>query len=51
MSGYRLVLQKGDNFKMTQKRGPQRYVTATISGTVGPGGGQPVMREIFEKLQ
>jgi hypothetical protein len=53
MNSHRLLLQKGDNFTMAQKRGPQRYVTATISGTMGRDGGQPVMREILEqeKLQ
>ncbi|MCL4204828.1 MAG: transglutaminase-like domain-containing protein [Pirellulaceae bacterium] len=49
MNSYRLLLQKGDNFSMSQKRGPQRYVTPTISGTVGPDGGQPVMREVLEQ--
>jgi len=49
MASYRLLLQKGDNFKMAQKRGDQRYVTPTISGTIGPGGSQPVMREILEQ--
>jgi transglutaminase-like putative cysteine protease len=49
MNSYRLLLQKGDNFSMAQKRGPQRYVTPTITGTVGRDGGQPVMREILEQ--
>ncbi|MCH5375928.1 MAG: hypothetical protein JJ992_18310, partial [Planctomycetes bacterium] len=31
MNTYRLLLQKGDNFKMTQKRDAQRYVTPTMS--------------------
>jgi transglutaminase-like putative cysteine protease len=49
MPSYRLVLQKGDRFTMAQKRGPQRYVTPTISGTVDRDGTQPVLREILEK--
>jgi transglutaminase-like putative cysteine protease len=48
MPSYRLVLQKGDRFTMAQKRGPQRYVTSTISGTVDRDGAQPVLREILE---
>lgn|GEM_PF-2176470 len=50
MPTYSLILQKGDNFRMTQKRGPQRYVTATLTGTVGPRDGQPVLREIREPV-
>ncbi len=48
MPSYRLLLQKGDRFTMTQKRGPQRYVTPTISGNVERDGAQPVLREILE---
>ncbi|MEK6237888.1 MAG: transglutaminase-like domain-containing protein [Planctomycetales bacterium] len=50
MRSHRLIMQKGDNFRMTQKRGPQRYVTPTVSGTLVRGGGQPVLKEIREKL-
>lgn len=48
---YELLWQKGDKFRMSQKPGLQRYVTPTISGTIGPGGGQPVLREIREVLE
>jgi hypothetical protein len=44
------ILQKGDNFRMTQKSGPQRYVAPTASCMLGPGSGTPVIREIKEKL-
>jgi hypothetical protein len=50
MNRYQLLLQKGDNFRMAQKSGPQRYVTPTLSGTVARGAGQPVLREIRENL-
>jgi hypothetical protein len=49
MPSYRLLLQKGDRFTMAQKRGPQRYVTPTISGTVDRDGAQPILREILEQ--
>lgn len=49
MPSYRLLLQKGDRFTMAQKRGPQRYVAPTISGTVDRDGAQPILREILEQ--
>jgi transglutaminase-like putative cysteine protease len=51
MTRYELILQKGDNFHMSQKRGPQRYVTPTLSGSIGPQGGQPVLREIRQHVE
>ena len=48
ISTYQIIFQKGDRFLMKQKRGPQRYVTPTVSGLVGPGGAQPTLREIRE---
>lgn len=44
------ILQKGDNFRMSQKEGPQRYVAPTCSCMLSAGSGQPVIREIREKL-
>jgi hypothetical protein len=49
MPTYRVILQKGDSFRMSQKRGPQRYVTPTASGSAGPGGGQAEIREVNER--
>lgn len=51
MNRYQLLLQKGDNFRMAQKSGPQRYVTPTISGSVARGGTQPTLREIRENVE
>ena len=50
MPTYRVIVQKGDNFRMTQKRGPQRYVTPTASGTTGPGGGQAAIQAVDEAV-
>ncbi|MFT5523958.1 MAG: hypothetical protein ACI9HK_001907 [Pirellulaceae bacterium] len=50
MPTYSLILQKGDNFRMAQKRGPQRYVSATLTGKLGPRDGQPVLKEIREPV-
>ncbi len=44
------ILQKGDNFRMSQKEGPQRYVAPTCSCMLSAGSGQPVIREIREKV-
>lgn len=46
----RMILQKGDNFRMSQKPGPQRYVTPTVKGFPGPDGGQAVFEEISEAV-
>lgn len=46
----RMILQKGDNFRMSQKPGPQRYVTPTVKGFPGPDGGQAVFEEINEEV-
>jgi transglutaminase-like putative cysteine protease len=46
---HNVVLQKGDNFKMSQKKDLQRYVSETLSGLpAGAGGGQPVLRPVRE---
>jgi transglutaminase-like putative cysteine protease len=47
---YAPILQKGDSFRMSQQEQPQRYVAPTVSGMLSPGDGQPVIREIREKL-
>jgi hypothetical protein len=43
---YAPILQKGDNFRMSQKSGAQRYVAPTASCMLGRGSGTPVIREI-----
>lgn len=44
-----VVLQKGDNFKMSQKKERQRYVAETLSGLpVGRGDGRPTIRPVRE---
>ena len=48
---YDLLLQKGDNFRVSQRPDPQRYVSPTASGMLGAGSGQPVLREIREQVQ
>jgi hypothetical protein len=48
---YDLLLQKGDNFRISQRPDPQRYVSPTASGMLGAGSGQPVLREIREQLK
>lgn len=48
---YAPILQKGDNFRMSQKSGAQRYVAPTASCMLGPGSGTPVIREIREELK
>jgi transglutaminase-like putative cysteine protease len=47
---YDPILQKGDNFRMSQKSGAQRYVAPTASCMLGPGSGTPVIREIRENV-
>lgn len=44
------LLQKGDNFRMSQKDGPQRYVAPTCSCKLSADSGTPVIREIRERL-
>lgn len=46
MKRYKLIMQKGDNFRIRQQKQPQRYVTPTASGF---GDGQAALREIFEQ--
>jgi hypothetical protein len=44
-----VVLQKGDNFKMSQKKERQRYVAETLSGLpAGRGGGHPTIQPVRE---
>lgn len=50
MNRYQVLMQKGDNFRMSQKREPQRYVTPTISGSAARGGGQISLHEVRELL-
>ena len=49
MPRHQVVMQKGDNFKMSQKKKRQRYVTETLSGNLAAGS-QPTIRPIFEFL-
>jgi len=44
------ILGKGDRFRMSQKEGYQRYVAPTVSCMLSAGSGQPVIREVREKL-
>jgi len=48
MPDHRPVLQKGDNFKVPQKRTPQRYVAEFLRGLPVPGGGRPRVKWIHE---
>ena len=50
ISRYALIMQKGDNFRWSQKRGPQRYVMPTLSCSLGPRSDKPVLREIRQDL-
>ena len=43
----KIIMQKGDSFKMSQKKDRQRYVTETLSGLpAGRGGGTPSIRPV-----
>lgn len=51
MPEFRPVLQKGDNFKVPEKKEPQRYVAEFLTGTPTPGGGQPNVEFVRQLLQ
>jgi len=44
------ILQKGDNFKVPEKRKPQRYVAEFLKGIPTPGGGRPQVEFIREAV-
>ncbi len=50
MPEQRPILQKGDNFRVPEKKRPQRYVAEFLSGTTIQGGGKPKVRWVRELL-
>ena len=46
----RPILQKGDNFKVPEKRDPQRYVSEFLTGGAVKGGGRPRVKFLREEL-
>jgi len=50
MSDTRSILQKGDNFKVPEKREPQRYVSEFLKGNAVRGGGRPAVKFVRETL-
>jgi transglutaminase-like putative cysteine protease len=49
MTEDRPILQKGDNFKVPEERGPQRYVKQTL--TAKNAAADPVVKFVLEKVQ
>jgi hypothetical protein len=49
MSEERPILQKGDNFKVPDKRAPQRYVKQTL--TAKDAAAPPQVRFIMERVK
>ncbi|MEM8679392.1 MAG: transglutaminase-like domain-containing protein [Planctomycetota bacterium] len=47
----RPILQKGDNFKVPEKRDPQRYVSEFLTGDAIKGGGRPRVKFKREELR
>ena len=50
MPEYRPILQKGDNFKMPEKKGRQRYVSEQLKVADIPGGNEPKIEFVREIL-
>ena len=46
----RPILQKGDNFKVPEKKERQRYVAEFLRGNNRRGGGRPVVTFVREAL-
>lgn len=50
MPEFRPILQKGDNFRVPEKREPQRYVAEFLKGNAIRGGGNPTVQFVREVL-
>ena len=48
MPDHRPIMQKGDNFRVPEKRGPQRYVVDHLKIT--SAGGKPTVRFVREQV-
>jgi hypothetical protein len=46
----RPILQKGDNFKVPEKKEPQRYVAEFLTGNSARGSGRPVVQFLRDEL-
>jgi hypothetical protein len=51
MPELRPILQKGDNFMVPEKKGPQRYVAEFLKGSTLAGGGRPEVTFVREYVQ
>ncbi len=51
MPDMRPVLQKGDNFKVPEKKDRQRYVAEFLTGAATRGGGRPQVRFVRDVVQ
>ena len=50
MPEHRPILQKGDNFKVPEKRERQRYVAELLKGATARGGGRPKVQFVREQV-
>ena len=50
MAEQRPILQKGDNFRVPEKKRPQRYVAEYLHGLAVKGGGKPKVRWVRELI-
>ena len=51
MHEQRPILQKGDNFKVPEKKERQRYVSEFLKGNAVAGGGKPSVEFIREAIE